>query len=712
MASPVRTPLYPALLVATLAAGCGALAAACGSAGPEPEVAPQPTASAPPPAPPAPPTKAVSLKDAGVTAAYLDRSVDPCTDFYQLSCGTLIKTVEIPADRATWGPTQELQLHTEELLRSMLEGAAKNAGHDGGDDPIQKKLGAWYGACMDEPAIEKAGLKPIKPLLDVVAKVKDDKSLFAAIIALHKASISPAFGIGSQQDFKDATLVIAALDQDGLGLPDRDYYLEDDAKTKDIREFYRGHVERMLVLAGDKPAAAKKAVEDILRIESKLAHAAQDKVVRRDPYKVYNKIDRKGLADAAKGFPWDAYFDGLGFSGIKDVSVNSVPYFAQIDKLMVQEKAPAWRQYLRWVVLSHEASRLGKAFVDERFAFRQKLTGQKELEPRWKRCVQSADGALGELLAQAYVKLKFDAESKRSAEDLIKAVRGAMKVELGSLPWMDAGTRAAAEDKLAKMDNKIGYPVRWKAYDFDVSPSDYAKNAIASDVYELARTLKKVGKPLDRTEWQMTPPTVNAYYDPSMNEMVFPAGILQPPFFDKGFAAAVNFGATGATMGHELTHGFDDEGSQFDGAGNLRNWWSDATGNLFKEQTKCVADQYGTYEAVPGVKLNGELTLGENIADIGGVKIAYTAYRDARKDAPERISAEGYTEDQVFFLAYGQSWCEKERPEILELMAKTNPHSPPRFRVNGVLADVPAFAEAFACKEGTPMRPAKVCAVW
>jgi predicted metalloendopeptidase len=287
-----------------------------------------------------------------------------------------------------------------------------------------------------------------------------------------------------------------------------------------------------------------------------------------------------------------------------------------------------------------------------------------------------------------------------------------MKIELGSLPWMDAGTRAAAEDKLARMDNKIGYPVKWKTYDFDVSTTDYPKNAIASDAFELARSLRKVGKPLDRTEWQMTPPTVNAYYDPSMNEMVFPAGILQPPFFDKGFSAAVNFGATGATMGHELTHGFDDEGSQFDGAGNLRNWWSDATGNLFKVQTKCVVDQYGTYEAVPGVKLNGELTLGENIADIGGVKIALAAYREARNGAPERLVADGYTEDQLFFLAYGQSWCEKERPEYLELLAKTNPHSPPRYRVNGVLADVPAFAEAFACKEGAAMRPAKVCAVW
>jgi len=383
-----------------------------------------------------------------------------------------------------------------------------------------------------------------------------------------------------------------------------------------------------------------------------------------------------------------------------------------VDALLDQEKPAAWRNYLRWNVIASQAGHLGKAFVDERFALRQKLTGQKQLEPRWKRCVQATDHALGELLAQEYVKQRFDAASKQAAEALVKAVRGAMKVELAELPWMDAPTRAAAEEKLAHMNDKIGYPARWKTYDFEVRPAAYAENALASDTFELARSLRKVGKPLDRDEWQMTPPTVNAYYDPSLNEMVFPAGILQPPLFDKGFAMAVNFGATGAVMGHELTHGFDDEGSQFDGAGNLRNWWSEATARLFKEQTRCVVDQYAAYEAVPGLKLNGELTLGENIADIGGLKLALAAFREAQKGEPARLRADGYSEAQVFFLAYGQSWCDKERPEYVELRAKTNPHAPPRYRVDGAVADLPAFAEAFACKEGAPMRPAKSCVVW
>jgi predicted metalloendopeptidase len=689
MGSAVRTPILPSLLVAALTASLAVLAA-CGPETPQPNLPAPPTASAATPA--GPPTRTIALKDAGITADWLDRSADACTDFFQRACGGLVKNAQIPADKATWGPAEELQLHTEELLRGMLEQAAKQPG----DDPVQKKLGTWYGACMDEAAAEKAGTAPLKPLFAVIDKVKDGKTLDAAIIELQKRSIFPLFNISSQQDFKDATLVIAAIDQDGLGLPDRDYYLDDDAKTKDIRAFYRGHVERMFTLAGDKPAAAKKAVDDVMRIETEVARIAQDKVARRDPYKIYNKVDRKGLADAAKTFPWDAYFKALGFSDIKDVTVNSVPYYAGLDALLAKEKPAAWKSYLRWTVLAAEGSRLGKAFVDERFALKQKLTGQAELEPRWKRCVQSTDRSLGELLAQQYVKAKFDAASKEAADNLLGSIRGAMNAELGGLGWMDPATRAAAQDKLAHMNRKIGYPVRWKTYDFDVRPGAFAENSITSD----------------GDEWQMTPPTVNAYYDPSLNEMVFPAGILQPPFFDKGFSNAVNFGATGATMGHELTHGFDDEGSQFDGAGNLRNWWSEQTAKLFKDQTKCVIDQYSGYEAVPGVKLNGELTAGENIADIGGLKLALAAFREREKGEPVRVVADGYTEEQLFFLAYGQSWCEKERPEYLELAAKTNPHSPPHYRVNGVVSDVPDFAAAFGCKDGAPMRPAKVCAVW
>jgi predicted metalloendopeptidase len=665
---------------------------------------PQPTLTTAAPTPPAP---GLSLEAAGVSAAAMDAKADPCQDFYQFACGTLVDKGEIPADRVSWGPVAQLQVRNEEFLRATLDRARDKPG----DDPVAKKIGAWYGACMNEDALEKTGATSLQPLLDGIDKIKDVKGLYAAVATLHKRAIFPFFEVTSQQDYKDATLVIAALDQAGLGLPDRDYYLDDDAHTKEIRAFYQGYIERLFGLVGAKPDAAKKAAEDVLRVETSLAKIAQDKVARRDPYKIYNKVDRVGLAKASKGFPWDAYWKALGFPEVKDISVNSVPYFTGLDALLKKEKPEALRHYLVAVTVRSQASRLSSAFVKERFAMKQKLTGQKELEPRWRRCVSSTDDALGELLGQQFVAARFDADSKREAKALIEGIRGAMKTELGGLPWMDAPTRTAAVDKLTRMNDKVGYPDHWRAYDFEVG-ADYAANSLASDTSELARTLKKVGKPVDRGEWQMSPPTVNAYYDPSLNEMVFPAGILQPPFFDKGFAAAVNYGSTGAVMGHELTHGFDDEGSQFDGTGNLRNWWSEATGKLFKEQTKCVIDQYSSYEAVPGVHINGELTAGENIADIGGLALAFSAYRNNRKNAKDRVTAGGYTEDQLFFLAYGQSWCSKIRPEVLELMAKTNPHSPPRSRVDGVVADVPAFAEAFACKAGAPMRPAKACGVW
>lgn len=685
----MRRRSLPPLLVASLVIGCGPTS---------------PKASAPTPVP----TKEISLNEAGVGAAWMDRSVDACQDFYEFACGNLIKMTEIPPDKSAWGPGYELVDLTEGLLRRTLEEAARAAS----DDPTQKKLGAWYGACMNEGAIEEAGTKPLADLMSSIAAVKDAKSLYAAVIELHKRGIFPLFEITSQQDFSDATLMIVGIDQSGLGLPDRDYYLEDDAKTKEIREFYRGHVERLLKLGGDADEAAKKAADEVVRVETALAKLAQDKVARRDPRTIYNKIDRAGLEGAAKRFPWGDYFKGLGFPAIKDVSVNSVAYLQGVDELMATEPPQAFRSYLRAVLLRSQAERLSKAFVDEGFTLHQRLLGQKELEPRWKRCVRSADRALGELLAQEYVKLRFDAESRQAAADLMKGIRRAMKTELAGLAWMDPATRAAAEEKLEKMNDKIGYPAAWRSYDFDVAPAQYAKNSLAADAFELARLLGKVGKPVDRAEWGMTPPTVNAYYDASLNEMVFPAGILQPPYFSRSFAAAVNYGATGATMGHELTHGFDDEGSQFDGFGNLRNWWSRATGERFKEQTRCVIDQYSEYEAVPGVKLSGELTAGENIADIGGTKLAYSAFMAARKGASPRLVAEGYTEPQLFFIAYGQSWCETMRPELLELLAKTNPHSPARFRVNGVVVNLPAFAEAFQCKEGTPMRPAKACSVW
>ena len=654
---------------------------------------------------------AITLAQAGIVKDWLQPDADPCQDFYQYACGGFLATATIPPDRSSWSAITIVQKDTETFLKNVLEGAAK----DPGSDPVKKKLGDYYAACMDEPAIEKAGAAPLKPYLDVIARVRDGNSAARAVVALHAAGIFPLFTIYSSQDFADATQVIAWLDQAGLGLPDRKYYLEDSGNMKKVRETYRGHVGRMFALLGRPAREQQRAVADVMRIETALARMQQDEVFRRDPHNVYHRIDRTGLEKAAPGFPWGSYLGALGIGNVTAITVEDPAYYAGLVKLLRHQRPAALRHYLTWTVLDAISARLSKAFVDEDFTMQKALRGTKELPPRWRRCVHRVDDDLGQLLAQPYVAARFAGDSKARAVELTTVVMKAMSAELGALPWMDAATRTAAQAKLAKMATLVGYPDHWRRYDFPVSRTDYAANVEAATLFEQRRQLAKIGKPVDRFDWQMTPPTVNAYYDPTLNELVLPAGQLQPPFFGAGFHPAVNFGATGGgTIGHEMTHGFDDEGRQFDGDGNLRNWWSDSTTAAFQRAATCVADQYSGYDAVPGVKLNGKLTLGENIADIGGVKLAYKAYRDwrATQDPAPPARVGGFTDDQLYFLAYGQSWCATLTPELLETLAHTNPHSPPRWRVNGVVADQPGFAEAYHCAAGTPMHPKKSCTVW
>jgi putative endopeptidase len=669
---------------------------------------PPPTAAIEPPLSPPP---ALPLAQTGIEESWMDPSADACRDFFAYACGGFVRTAAIPSDRATWGTAEAIAKENEDFLRATLDKAAAGAG----GDPLLKKIGDYFAACTDEGAVERAGAAPIQPLLAVVAKVKDGRTLADAVTQLHAAGVFPLFEIEPMQDFKDATQMIAGLDQSGIGLPDRDYYLKDEGNTKEMREFYAGHVGRMLALTGMRAHAAKAAVADVMRIETKIAKLEQDKVTRRDPYKVYHRVDRAGLAQAAKTFPWDTYFAGLGFPGVQAISVNDPVYFAGIDALMHEERPDAWRRYLAWQVVRAKARLLSKAFVDEAFAMRHTLTGQQELEPRWKRCVRDVDDSLGELLAQPYVAAKFAGDSKERAQALVRAIDTAMKRDLESLPWMHEETRKAALAKLDRVRHeKVGYPDKWRSYDFEVTRTAYAQDAMAAQAFEQRRQLAKIGKPVDRTEWAMTPPTVNAYYDPSMNEIVLPAGELQPPFFSKDFYAPVNIGDEGgSTIGHELTHGFDDQGSQFDGEGNLRDWWSKETKARFDEATKCVQDQYSQYEAVPGLKINGALTSGENIADIGGVKLGYAALQAWEREHPEeRRTVKGFSDEQLYFLAYAQGWCSKETPQILEVRARSNPHSPAKWRVNGPMADAPAFAQAFRCAPGTPMNPGNVCSVW
>jgi putative endopeptidase len=654
----------------------------------------------------------MTLAQAGIVPAWMDRSVDPCTDFFAYACGGFTKTAEIPPDRSSWSAIQLVVKDNEDMLRKVLEDAAAKPG----GDPVRERIGAYYAACMDEDAIERTGTAPIQPLLDEIARVKDGKSAARAVIVLHTHAVFPFFAIGPQQDYGNATQVIAALDQAGLGLPDRKYYLDSTGTLPRTRQVYQQHIERMFALAGRAAKDAQTAAANAMRLEVAIAKVQQADVVRRDPHKVYHRVDRAGLeGKVAPSFPWGDYLTKLGIPSVTAITVNDPPYYTAVAKLLASEPPAALRDYLTWTVLRELAEHLGHAWVEEAHTMRRELAGVKELPPRWRRCVNRTDTDLGELLGQAYVASRFAGESKARAVELTKAIFGAMRANLDNLSWMDDATRTAAKAKLDRMAYLVGFPDKWRVYDFPINRADYGANIHAATRWELARQLAKIGKPVDRFDWQMTPPTVNAYYDATLNEIALPAGQLQPPFFGAKFHPAVNFGSTGGgTIGHEITHGFDDEGSQFDADGNLRDWWSKSTKDRFGEATKCVVDQYAQYEAVPNVRLDGKLTAGENIADNGGVKIAFQAYQSwkVQQRPPPPAKIDDLTDDQVYFLAYGQSWCDKMTPQSLETMAHSNPHSPPMWRVNGVIVNQPGFAAAYQCKAGSAMNPGKSCSVW
>ncbi|MCX5746688.1 MAG: M13 family metallopeptidase [Proteobacteria bacterium] len=695
------------------------LAACSGGSRPPTTTPPTPVAPVAPVAPiaqvtPVAPVAPVvmDLAASGIVPAWLDRSVDPCTDFFAYACGSFLKTAVIPPDRSGWSAILVVMKESEELLRTVLEGAAAAPT----PDADTAKLGSYYASCMNEPKIDAAGVTPAKALLELAASAKDPTATAAAITALHAQGITPFFDIGPQQDFMDATKVIVGLDQAGMGLPDRSYYLDAKGSMPRTRAVYAKHVERMFGLAGQAPKLAAASAAAVMRVETALARLAQDKVTRRDPHQIYHRVERAGLEQkVAPTFPWGTYLAGVGLPTATAISVNSTSYFAGVAKLIQTEKPEVLQAYLAWKVLSATASELARPFVEERLVLDKELHGVTALPPRWRTCVNHVDEDLGELLAQSYVKQRFAGDAKARATDLTKAIFAAMRATIDTLSWMDADTRAAAKQKLDKMASLIGYPDKWRQYTFAVARDDFFGNVRAAARFEAARRMAKVGKPVDRFDWQMTPPTVNAYFDGSLNEIVLPAGQLQPPFFGATFHPAVNFGSTGGgTIGHEITHGFDDEGSQFDGDGNLRDWWSKLTKAKFAEATQCVVDQYAAYEAVPKVKLDGKLTAGENIADIGGVKLGYQGYQmwKAAQSTPPPAKVDQYTDDQLYFLAYGQSWCDKRTDAKLESDARSDPHSPPKWRINGVIVNQPGFGAAFGCKVGTPMNPGKQCAVW
>jgi putative endopeptidase len=658
-------------------------------------------------------------KTLGFDISALDRSTDPCVDFYQFACGSWIKSNPIPPDRGYWGRGGEVQERNLAILRDILEQAAPP---DPKRSPVMRQIGDLYASCMDEKTVESKGAAPLKPELDRIAKIASKKDLAAEVGHLHVIGANQGagrgvggilFDFGSLQDFKDASSVIAGVDQSGLGLPDRDYYLKDDPKSVETRKKYQEHVEKTFRLLGDKPEAAAAEAKAVMDFETALAKVSLDKVSRRDPQKLYHMLTREELVALAPSFDWSGYFREVHAPAFKSLNVTYPEFFKGVELQLGMASLDDWKSYLRWHLASSWSPLLSSPFVDESFAFYgQTLGGAKENRPRWKRCVEVVDRSLGEALGQPYVERTFGAEGKARMLKMVHALESSLQEDIKDLPWMTEATKKQALVKLAAISNKIGYPDKWRDYSsVKIDRSDLVGNVARARTFEMARDLGKVGKPVDKGEWLMSPPTVNAYYDPQMNNINFPAGILQPPFFDNKMDDAVNFGGIGMVIGHELTHGFDDEGRQFDADGNLKDWWTEQDSKEFDKRAACVVDEYSGFTAVDDVKINGKLTLGENTADNGGMRIAYMALMDTL-GGKEPGKIDGFTAEQRFFLGNGQVWCANVSDEAARMSALTNPHSLPKYRVNGVVANMPEFRKAFDCKEGSPMVRADSCRVW
>jgi putative endopeptidase len=648
----------------------------------------------------------------GFNIEAMDRSIAPCENFYQYACGTWIKNNPIPPDQARWDVYSKLTYENQLFLWGLLEQAGRTGAPRA---PNQQKIGDLFHACMDESAAETAGATPLRSALDQISGLDSLKGLPALIAAEHLRlyASSTLFSFGSGQDYANSNNVIAFADTGGLGLPDRDYYTKTDAKSEEIRQKYVAHIAQMLELLGDSPEAAAHAAGGVMRIETALAKASLTRVEKRDPYKLFHKMTRAELQALTPSFDWNGYFTALGANPSRQINVTQPAFYRELETQLKTSPLDEIKAYLRWHLVHAKARFLSSAFVQADFDFNSKyLRGVVDMQPRWKRCVQLVDHTLGEALGQVFVEKTFTPETKARTLAMTKEIESAMQSEIEAISWMSPATKKQALLKLHGVANKIGYPDKWRDYSsVEIKRDDFLGDVERAATFESRRDLNKIGKPVDRSEWEITPPTVNAYYNPQMNDINFPAGVLQPPLFDPKMDDAPNYGNTGATIGHELTHGFDDEGRKFDAKGNLHDWWTKTDAAEFQQRTDCVSNEYSGFTIVDDIKINGKLTVGEDVADLGGTLLAYIAWKAANKGKTlEPI--EGFTPDQRFFIGMAQWACGSERPEELRASAITNPHSPDQYRINGVVSNMPEFQNAFACKLGQPMVREKACKVW